>query len=203
MPWCKHEVARTSLSYLPVVLVLVMMNTIVMMMMMTKGTIAMMMMSRGSVAMDQAMGVVAVSVRDNTQAPAQGSQHGFAAHFWAAAIQTIRRLTDHLSQPINQIESLTYCLWWPFLVPGGDHSDIEGPAQQSGGRGLPRSRYHWGANIYAIIWHNISWYTLYFDIWYVENIQVPHTWTEMDCRTPLSMDCLTPTSRKVRISFNW
>ena len=43
MPWCKHEVARTSLSYLPVVLVLVMMNTIVLMMRMSKGTIAMMM----------------------------------------------------------------------------------------------------------------------------------------------------------------
>ena len=28
-------------------------------------------------------------------------------------------------------------------------------------------------------------------------IEVPHTWTEMDCRTPLSMACLTPTSRKV------
>ena len=65
MPWCKHEVARTSLSYLPVVLVLVMMNTI-MMMKMSKGSndhddgdehqchddd------SRGSLAMDQAMGV--------------------------------------------------------------------------------------------------------------------------------------------------
>ena len=70
MPWCKHDVARTSLGCLPVVLVLVMMNTM-----------AMMMMSRGSLAMDQAMGVGAVSVWDNTQAPAQGSQHGFAAHF--------------------------------------------------------------------------------------------------------------------------
>ena len=58
--------ARTSLSYLPVVLVLVMMNTIVIMMMMSKDSLAMMMvmssmammmMSRGSLAKDPAMGV--------------------------------------------------------------------------------------------------------------------------------------------------
>ena len=90
MPWCKHEVARTSLGYLPVVLVLVMMNTMVMRMRMSKGSLATMMMmstmvmmrmSRRNMAKDPAMGVGAISVWDNTQAPAQGSQHGFAAHF--------------------------------------------------------------------------------------------------------------------------
>ena len=57
--------ARTSLSYLPVVLVLVMMNTMVIMMMMSKvclammmmmSTMAMMRMTRGSLAKDPAMG---------------------------------------------------------------------------------------------------------------------------------------------------
>ena len=30
-------------------------------------------------------------------------------------------------------------------------------------------------------------------------IEVPHTWTEMDCKTPLSPACLSPSARKVSV----
>ena len=31
-------------------------------------------------------------------------------------------------------------------------------------------------------------------------IEVPHTWTEMDCKTPLSPACLSPSARKVSLT---
>ena len=87
----------------------------------------------------------------------------------AAAIQTIKRLADHLSHSIDWIECETYSRSDLFLFQA---------AITATSRAL----------------HSSLDREVYLDR---VTIEVPHTWTEMDCRTPLSMACLTPTSRKV------
>ena len=109
-------------------------------------------------------------------------------------IQTIKRLADHLSHSIDWIECVTYSRSDLFVFSGGDHSDFESLAQQHGGRGLPGQGDNRGA--FLLKTYLPSNVNLKFQIWYYI-LKVPHTWTEMDCRTPLSMACLTPTNRKV------
>ena len=112
---------------------------------------------------------------DNTCRPAQESHPGFAPHF--PAIQTIKRLAGHLSHPIDWIEWATY-----------SRSDL--------------SYFQAAITATSRALHSSLEREVYLDR---VTIEVPHTWTEMDCRTPLSMACLTPTSRKVNFfgQFFW
>ena len=81
----------------------------------------------------------------------------------------IKRLADHLSHSIDWSECVTY-----------SRSDL--------------SIFQAAITATSRALHSSLEGEVYLDR---VTIEVPHTWTEMDCRTPLSMACLTPTSRKV------